>query len=181
MSGDGEKTLTFLQQFSHLLVSAFLWIPRLHMSMHLPITTVESGIHPVYFCTAHYIEMLLKAELPLVFSAFHMSGFTPSQICLQWITQCFWNYMDWSEICHYIATCIFLGPDYQVYMCISVFRHLQQDILKHTEAQDLQVFLKEEALHGFRVTDYLEYMESLELIYRPVLLKDMRNIGVQST
>lgn len=50
--------------------------------------------------------------------------------------------MDWSEISHYIATCIFLGPDYQVYMCISVFKHLEQDILKHTEAQDLQVFLK---------------------------------------
>ncbi|NWV09771.1 BROMI protein, partial [Ptilonorhynchus violaceus] len=134
MSGDREKTLMFLQQFSCLLVSAFLWLPRLHLSMHLPVTTVEYGIHPVYFCSAHYIEMLLKAELPLVCSAFHMSGFTPSQICLQWITQCFWNYMDWSEICHYIAICIFLGPDYQIYMCISVFRHLQQDILKHTEA-----------------------------------------------
>ncbi|NXF35797.1 BROMI protein, partial [Nyctibius bracteatus] len=181
MSGDGEKTLTFLQRFSCLLVSAFLWLPRLHISMHLPITTVESGIHPVYFCSAHHIEMLLKAELPLVFSAFHMSGFTPSQICLQWITQCFWNYMDWSEICHYIAICIFLGPDYQIYMCISVFRHLQQDILKHTEAQDLQVFLKEEALHGFRVSDYLEYMEGLEAIYRPMLLKDMKNIRVQNT
>ncbi|KFW68226.1 Protein broad-minded, partial [Pygoscelis adeliae] len=181
MSGDGEKTLTFLQRFARLLVSAFLWLPRLHISMHLPITTVESGIHPVYFCSAHHIEMLLKAELPLVFSAFHMSGFTPSQICLQWITQCFWNYMDWSEICHYIAICIFLGPDYQIYMCISVFRHLQQDILQHTEAQDLQVFLKEEALHGFRVSDYLEYMESLEAIYRPMLLKDMRNIRVQNT
>ncbi|NXJ80886.1 BROMI protein, partial [Trogon melanurus] len=179
MSGDGEKTLTFLQRFSCLLVSAFLWLPRLHVSMHLPATTVESGIHPVYFCSAHHVEMLLKAELPLVFSAFHMSGFSPSQICLQWITQCFWNYMDWSEICHYIAMCIFLGPDYQIYMCISVFRHLQQDILKHTEAQDLQVFLKEEALHGFRVSEYLEYMESLEATYRPVLLKDMRNIGVQ--
>ncbi|POI23682.1 hypothetical protein CIB84_012570 [Bambusicola thoracicus] len=113
--------------------------------MHLPITTVESGIHPVYFCSAHYIEMLLKAELPLVFSAFHMSGFTPSQVNDE------------------------------------ISRHLQQDILKHTEAQDLQVFLKEEALHGFRVTDYLEYMESLELIYRPMLLKDMRNIRVQNT
>ncbi|XP_032853984.2 protein broad-minded isoform X5 [Tyto alba] len=142
MSGDAEKTLTFLRRFSRLLVSAFLWLPRLHVSMHLPVTTVESGIHPVYFCSAHHIEMLLKAELPLVFSAFHMSGFTPSQICLQWITQCFWNYMDWSEICHYIA---------------------------------------EEALHGFRVSDYLEYMESLEAIYRPMLLKDMRNIGVQNT
>ncbi|XP_010584149.1 PREDICTED: protein broad-minded [Haliaeetus leucocephalus] len=181
MSGDGEKTLMFLQRFSHLLVSAFLWPPRLHKSMHLPITTVESGIHPVYFCSAHHIEMLLKAELPLVFSAFHMSGFTPSQICLQWITQCFWNYMDWSEICHYIAICIFLGPDYQIYMCISVFRHLQQDILKHTEDQDLQVFLKEEALHGFQVSNYLEYMESLEAIYRPMLLKDMRSIRVQNT
>ncbi|XP_010123351.1 PREDICTED: protein broad-minded [Chlamydotis macqueenii] len=181
MSGHGEKTLMFLQRFARLLVSAFLWLPRLHKSMHLPVTTVESGIHPVYFCSAHYIEMLLKAELPLVFSAFQMSGFAPSQICLQWITQCFWNYMDWREICHYIAICILLGPDYQVYMCISVFRHLQQDILKHTEAQDLQVFLKEEALHGFCVSDYLEYMESLETIYRPILSKDMRSIRVQNT
>uniref|UniRef100_A0A672TMF3 Protein broad-minded n=1 Tax=Strigops habroptila TaxID=2489341 RepID=A0A672TMF3_STRHB len=181
MSGDSEKTLMFLQQFSRLLVSAFLWLPRLHISMHLPVATVESGIHPVYFCSAHYIEMLLKAKLPLVFAAFHRSGFTPSQICLQWITQCFWNYMDWSEICHYITTCILLGPDYQIYMCISVFKHLQQEILKHTEAQDLQVFLKEEALHGFRVSDYLEYMQSLEAIYRPMLLEDMRNIRVQNT
>ncbi|XP_068866994.1 protein broad-minded isoform X4 [Aphelocoma coerulescens] len=181
MSGDREKTVTFLQQFSRLLVSAFLWLPRLHLSMHLPVTTLEYGIHPVYFCSAHHVEMLLKAELPLVCSAFHMSGFTPSQICLQWITQCFWNYMDWSEICHYIAICIFLGPDYQIYMCISVFRHLQQDILKHTEARDLQVFLKEEALHGFRVSDYLDYMETLEEIYRPMLLKDMRTIRAQNT
>ncbi|XP_074920009.1 protein broad-minded [Chelonoidis abingdonii] len=181
MSGEREKTLTFLQQFSSLLLSAFLWLRRLHVSVHLPIDTAESGIHPIYFCSAHYIEMLLKAELPLVFSAFHMSGFTPSQICQQWLAQCFWNYLDWSEICHYIATCIFLGPDYQIYMCISVFKHLQQDILQHTQTQDLQVFLKEEALHRFRVSDYLEYMESLEATYRPVLLRDMRNIRMQNT
>lgn len=48
--------------------------------MHLPVTTLEYGIHPVYFCSAHHVEMLLKAELPLVCSAFHMSGFTPSQV-----------------------------------------------------------------------------------------------------
>ncbi|XP_016068121.1 PREDICTED: protein broad-minded [Miniopterus natalensis] len=181
MLGDPEKTFQFLQQFSRLLTSAFLWLPRLHISRYLPVDTVESGIHPIYFCSTHYIEMLLKAEVPLVFSAFHMSGFAPSQICLQWITQCFWNYLDWIEICHYIATCIFLGPDYQVYICIAIFKHLQQDILQHTQTQDLQVFLKEEALHGFRVSDYFEYMEILEQNYRPVLLRDMRNIRVQST
>nr|XP_028579121.1 protein broad-minded [Podarcis muralis] len=181
MMGDREKTLNFLHQFSRLLVSAFLWIPRLHSSIHLPVDTAASGIHPIYFCSAHYVEMLLKAELPLVFSAFHMSGFTSSQICQQWLTQCFWNYLDWSEICHYIAICIFLGPDYQIYMCISVFKHLQQEILQHTQTQDLQVFLKEEALHGFQVSDYFKYMENLALTYRPVLLRDMKNIRVQNT
>ena len=50
------------------------------MQRYLPIDTIESGIHPVYFCSTHYIEMLLKAEVPLVFSAFHMSGFAPSQV-----------------------------------------------------------------------------------------------------
>lgn len=64
------------------------------------------------------------------------------KICLQWITQCFWNYLDWIEICHYIATCVVLGPDYQVYVCIAVLKHLQRDILQHTQTQDLQVFLK---------------------------------------
>ncbi|XP_037699195.1 protein broad-minded isoform X2 [Choloepus didactylus] len=146
MLGDKEKTFQFLQQFSRLLTSAFLWLPRLHISRYLPMDTIESGIHPIYFCSAHYVEMLLKAEVPLVFSAFHMSGFAPSQICLQWITQCFWNYLDWMEICHYIATCVFLGPDYQVYICIAIFKHLQQDILQHTQTQDLQVFLKINAL-----------------------------------
>ncbi|XP_070079792.1 protein broad-minded isoform X3 [Equus przewalskii] len=180
MLGNKEKTFRFLQQFSRLLTSAFLWLPRLHISRYLPNETIKSGTHPIYFCSTHYIEMLLKAEVPLVFSAFHMSGFAPSQICLQWITQCFWNYLDWIEICHYITTCVFLGPDYQVYICIAIFKHLQQDILQHTQIQDLQVFLKEEALRGFRVSDYFEYMEILEQNYRPVLLRDMRNIRVQN-
>lgn len=35
-----------------------------------------------------------------------------------------------------------MGPDYQVYMCVTALRHLQQDILQHTQTQDLQIFLK---------------------------------------
>ncbi|XP_068087481.1 protein broad-minded isoform X2 [Hyperolius riggenbachi] len=179
MSGDREKTLTFLQKCSSLLVSAYLWLPRLHISKHLPADIAQAGIHPIYFCTAHYIEMLMKAEVPLVFSAFRMSGFTPSQICQHWLSQCFWNYLDWNEICHYIAVCIVLGVDYQVYICLAIFTHLQQDILQHTQTQDLQAFLKEEAIHGFQVGDYLEYMESLEQKYRSMVLKDMRNFALK--
>lgn len=48
--------------------------------IHFSKEVAESGIPPVYWCTAHYVEMLLKAEVPLVHSAFKMSGFTPSQV-----------------------------------------------------------------------------------------------------
>ncbi|MFT7802979.1 protein broad-minded [Arapaima gigas] len=181
MSGDRERTRGFLLHFSRLLVSAFLWPARLHFSAHLPKELAESGIPPLYSCTAHYVEMLLKAEVPLVSSAFRMSGFTPSQICLQWLSQCFWNYLDWSEICHYLCSCVLLGPDYQVYMCVAVLKHLQQSILQHAQAQDLQVFLKEEPIHGFRVTEYLDFMEGLEQTYRPVVLEDMRTILLRVT
>uniref|UniRef100_A0A3Q2DIE3 Protein broad-minded n=1 Tax=Cyprinodon variegatus TaxID=28743 RepID=A0A3Q2DIE3_CYPVA len=136
----------------------------------------ESGITPVYWCTAHYVEMLLKAEVPLVHSAFRMSGFTPSQMCLHWLTQCFWNYLDWSEICMYICTCAVMGPDYQVYLCVAIFKHLQPEILERTQSQELQVFLKEEPIAGFKFSNYLEFMMGLERRYRKIILTDMDNI-----
>ena len=64
------------------------------------------------------------------------------QICQHWIRQCFWNYLDWNEICHYVCTCILLGEDYQVYMCVAIFKHLQRSILRKTQEKQLIVFLK---------------------------------------
>ncbi|XP_035280107.1 protein broad-minded isoform X1 [Anguilla anguilla] len=181
MLGDGERALAFLLRFARLLASTFLWPARLHRSAHLPREIAQSGIHPVYSCTAHYVELLLKAEVPLVSSAFRMSGFTPSQICLQWLGQCFWNYLDWPEICRYVATCVVMGPDYQVYVCIALLKHLQPDVLQHAQTQDLQVFLKEEPVQGFKVSNYLEYMEGLEQRYRAVVLADMKKITQEIT
>ncbi|CAG12959.1 unnamed protein product, partial [Tetraodon nigroviridis] len=176
MRGDAERSLRLLLNLSSLLVSAFVWPARIHASIHLPVAVAESGIPPVYWCTAHYVEMLLKAELPLVHAAFRMAGFTPSQMCLHWSAQCFWNYLDWAEICHYLSACVLMGADYQVYACVAVFRHLQPEILQRTQAQELQLFLKEEPIRGFRVCDYLPFMEELERSYRSVVLTAMENI-----
>ncbi|XP_044232280.1 protein broad-minded isoform X3 [Thunnus albacares] len=142
MCGDTERSLRLLLSLSSLLASAFIWPARIHASIHVPVAAAQSGIPPVYWCTAHYVEMLLKAEVPLVHSAFRMSGFTPSQMCLHWLTQCFWNYLDWTEICQYVSTCVLMGPDYQVYICVAVLKHLQPNILQRTQSQELQVFLK---------------------------------------
>uniref|UniRef100_A0A665V152 Protein broad-minded n=1 Tax=Echeneis naucrates TaxID=173247 RepID=A0A665V152_ECHNA len=170
MSGDADRSLHLLLNLSSLLASAFIWPAAIHASV------TESGIPPVYWCTAHYVEMLLKAEVPLVHSAFRMSGFTPSQMCLHWLTQCFWNYLDWTEICHYVSTCVLMGPDYQVYVCVAVFKHLQPHILQRTQSQELQVFLKEEPIQGFKFGNYLEWMEGLERRYRDVVLTDMKTV-----
>ncbi|XP_040920473.1 protein broad-minded isoform X3 [Toxotes jaculatrix] len=176
MAGDMDRSLQLLLSLSSLLTSAFIWPARIHSSVHVPVEAAESGIPPVYWCTAHYVERLLKAEVPLVHSAFRMSGFTPSQMCLHWLTQCFWNYLDWTEVCHYLSTCVVMGPDYQVYTCVAIFRHLQPDILQRTQSQELQVFLKEEPIQGFKVSDYLEFMEGLERSYRDTVLADMKII-----
>ncbi|XP_061563025.1 protein broad-minded isoform X2 [Cololabis saira] len=176
MAGNFDRSLHLLLNLSSLLTSAFIWPARIHASAHLPEEVADSGIPPVYWCTAHYVEMLLKAEVPLVHSAFRMSGFTPSQMCLHWLTQCFWNYLDWTEICHYICTCVVMGPDYQVYLCVAIFKHLQPEILQRTQSQELQIFLKEEPIQGFEFKNYLEFMLSLESSYRNIVLSDMKSI-----
>uniref|UniRef100_UPI0037E99F39 protein broad-minded n=1 Tax=Semicossyphus pulcher TaxID=241346 RepID=UPI0037E99F39 len=176
MAGDMDRSLSLLLNLSSLLTSAFIWPARIHASVHVPLEVAESGIPPVYWCTAHYVEMLLKAEVPLVHSAFRISGFTPSQMCLHWLTQCFWNYLDWTEICHYVSTCVVMGPDYQVYMCVAIFKHLKPDILQRTQSQELQVFLKEEPIQGFKVSNYLEFMEGLQRRHRHMVLTDMKTI-----
>ncbi|XP_013888484.1 protein broad-minded [Austrofundulus limnaeus] len=176
LTGNRDRSLNLLLNLSSLLTSAFIWPARIHTSVHFPQEVSESGVSPVYWCTAHYVEMLLKAEVPLVHSAFRMSGFTPSQMCIHWLTQCFWNYLDWTEICHYVCTCVLMGPDYQVYLCVAIFKHLQPEILQRTQSQELQVFLKEEPIWGFKFCNYLDFMLDLERSYRNVVLTDMKNI-----
>ncbi|XP_052817688.1 protein broad-minded-like isoform X1 [Mya arenaria] len=175
-NGNHDKAWDFLQGFSTLGASGYLWIPRLHASVHLPSALSASGIHPLFSSTGHNIEFILQIELPLVSSAFKMSGFTPAQICQHWITQCFWNYLDWLDICHYVITCLIHGVDYQVYICVAILRHLQRDIMSNMQTQNLLLFLKEEPINNFKISQNLKYMQDLEKKYRKIVLPDMLNI-----
>ncbi|XP_012936761.1 protein broad-minded [Aplysia californica] len=174
-NGNGERTWNFLHKFSALGCSGYMWMARLHAST-IPSGLLSSGISPMFSSTAHNIELLLQTELPLIASAFKMSGYTPSQICMHWLTQCFWNYLDWLDIVHYIVICVVLGVDYQVYLCVAILKHLQRDIFSHMQTQDLIIFLKEEAICNFHILDQMDYMKELEKKYRKIILADMMNI-----
>nr|CAB3266841.1 protein broad-minded-like [Phallusia mammillata] len=176
-SGNKDKSLQFLLKLSELFVSGYLWPARLHASIHLPPKVRLSGIPPLYYRSGHHIELIVQMELPLIYSAFRMSGYTPSQIAQHWLTQCFWNYLPWLQITHYVTTVLVMGCDYQVYICVSILKHLQQSILMHRQTQDLQVFLKENYIKGFSVGNWMEYMETLETKYRATVLQSMRNLA----
>ncbi|XP_060080662.1 protein broad-minded-like [Ylistrum balloti] len=176
-NGNIEKSWQFLYKFSTLGCSGYLWTPRLHSSVHLPSALMSSGISPLFSSTGHNIELILQIELPLVASAFRMSGYTPAQICVHWLKQCFWDYLDWQDICHYVCVCIVMGIDYQVYMCVAILRHMQKRIMEHMQTHDLIIFLKETALDGFHVSSNLRFMNELEKRYRKIVLSDMLNIS----
>lgn len=176
-NGNVDRSWNFLHRFSMLGSSGYLWITRLHSSVHLPTALMSSGIPPLFSSTGHYIEFVLQLELPLVASAFKMSGYTPAQICLHWLKQCFWNYFDWIDICHYVCICIILGVDYQVYLCVAIFKHIQKGIMEHMQTQDLIIYLKEQPITGFHVAKNLSYMHELEKRYRKTVLSDMLNIS----
>ncbi|XP_064641572.1 protein broad-minded-like isoform X2 [Lineus longissimus] len=176
MNGHKERAWKVLHKISCLIHSAYLWMRRLHNSAQLSPEIAASGIPPVCSATGHHIELLLQAEVPGVSSAFRMSGYTPSQICQHWVRQCFWSYLDWMDICHYVLVCLIMGVDYQVYICVAILKHLQPDILLHMQHQNLILFLKETPIKGFKVGDYLEFMQQLEKKYRHIVLPDIRQL-----
>ena len=88
MRGNYERTWRLLQSFSTLAVSAYLWGPRMHRSIHLRANIASSSIPPVLFSSCHNIELLLQIELPLVYPAFRMSGYTASQVHIIYCAVC---------------------------------------------------------------------------------------------
>ena len=145
-------TVKFLFNFYNLQLSPFLWSVRLYSNEHLLSSVYnKNGINILISTTCHYIEHILKIELPLIFSAFRMSGLAPSQICSHWLKQCFWNYLDWSDIVTYLSISIIFGVDYQTYYCVALLKHLNQKyesnnisqkIIQHHTYKDLQIYLK---------------------------------------
>jgi len=175
-SGNVDRTYKILSSFSSLLDSAFLWTQRTHCSKLLPCSFVLSGILPLYSVTCHDVELILQLELPHIHSAFRMSGCSSAQICQQWLNQCFWNYLDWPQICQYMTVCLVFGIDYQVYTCVAILRHLQHELMQQMQDKNLLVFLKEQPIHHFRIKDHLDYMMQLQEKFRDTVLTDMRSI-----
>ena len=183
--GDVNSSLRFVYNFSQRPSSPFIWWSRLYsVDDVLPVVYSTNGININLSTTCHYIELILKLELPLIFSAFRMSGLAPSQICLHWIKQCFWNYLDWKDIVAYLAICLVFGIDYQTYFCIAILKHLNeknlvrnmnQRIMQYHTNRNLLIFLRESQIVDFKIENSIEFMRDLEKKYRKYILTDIKD------
>ena len=105
--------------------------------------------------TAHLVGLILQREAPDVAAAlWGGEGQVPiAQVIRRWIEQCFWNYLDWSEIRSYLALCFTQGADYQVYYCVAILMHLGAEIVRHkwSGESSLWAMLMQQPIRGFTV------------------------------
>ncbi|KAI8803521.1 broad-minded protein-domain-containing protein, partial [Cladochytrium replicatum] len=142
-----QKTLEVLGEFAKWMPSLFVWHSRGIAYQSISKERSQSAgetrgtIPLVYSVLSHVVEGILEEELPSVSSAFTLAGCTPSQITQRWLRECFWNVLDFPDVCRYILLSLFCGVDYQIYFCLAVFKHLSDRVLAATRDQELIVFL----------------------------------------
>ncbi|KAJ3052354.1 hypothetical protein HK097_006475 [Rhizophlyctis rosea] len=131
----------------------------------------------------HLVEAIVETELPEVFSAFTLSGCTPSQICQRWIREVFWNVLPFREIANYVLLALAFGMDYMVYFCIALLRHASPRMMLATREQELILFLNEARYglgEGFATRDHVSFMQSLEVKYRVMVMTEMKTaVGLE--
>ncbi|KAJ3109647.1 hypothetical protein HDU97_003123 [Phlyctochytrium planicorne] len=172
-----EPALQFLERISGLMPAMFLWP---HRSVNFQKNANgRGGIPLIYSCSSHLVEAILGEELPPIFSAFTLSGCTPSQISQRWIRECFWNVLDFPEIINYLTLNIVCGVDYHIYICIALLKHLERPILAASREGNLITYLNEAGecnsdLSTFEAVNYLDFMRSLEEKYRETIFEEMQ-------
>ena len=77
--GDTPSTYDIAQWQNYKAWSNW-WMLNCQFQVHIPSALSSSGIPPLFSSTGHNIEFVLQMELPLVSSAFKMSGYTPAQV-----------------------------------------------------------------------------------------------------
>lgn len=78
VDGEPSKAEAFLSVFVDTMAAMYLWPQRSLMSSLLK--TDRDEIPLLYSTSCHLVELIIEAELPNVFSAFTLSGCTPSQV-----------------------------------------------------------------------------------------------------
>ncbi|KAJ3159385.1 hypothetical protein HDU86_001703 [Geranomyces michiganensis] len=173
LDGQVSNTTDFLTLVAGYMPSMYLWPQRAHRSRLLNLSRMEIPL--LYSTCCHMVEYIVEAELPTLFSAFTLSGCTPSQITQRWMREMFWNTLPLEQIANYLLLALTFGSDYQIYFCVALLAHVAPQVLVATRDHELITFLHEAEAVGatFDVGEYLGLMKELEVKYRGIVMEEM--------
>ncbi|XP_076320319.1 protein broad-minded-like [Tachypleus tridentatus] len=127
----------------------------------------------IYSTLLQELDFLVSAAFPTIYNAFQMNGVLPSMIFHHWLGQCYWNYLDWPEICRWVSLLLLWGGDFVLYHAVAVLKHLEHHILQFAKKQQLLVSLKEKPIQGFQLLKYMHLIEDLNLQYHNHIETDL--------
>ncbi|XP_067121019.1 protein broad-minded-like [Centruroides vittatus] len=135
----------------------------------------DTKLQLIHAFLSQYFEVILEETVPFIYSAFQSAGIPPSIILWNWTSQCFWNYLDWNEICHWLIFTICNG-DCILYFSVAILRHLKQDILKHAQENSLLDYLRESAIHNFKLCNHIMFILELFEKYHHCIKENIHKI-----
>ncbi|XP_017886047.1 protein broad-minded-like isoform X2 [Ceratina calcarata] len=157
--GNIERCKTFITQLIQFPITMFLW-PNLGKVVD-KYTREECGIQ---FTFMQLLESIVSTELAHTkFALKSTSGMNWSLICNSMVLQCFWGFLPWSEIKHFIAVCVLFSPDYIIYYCASLLNHCQRAIMENVTAR--RIWPDYIDFEDYRCHHYFKFMDMLDKRY----------------
>ena len=116
---DKDQAVSFLRNYSKNSKSDLVWSAR----------TNGTSAHRLLTWVGHWTNRLVEIEFPNLHSSFTFSGFPIGVITQLWLEQCFLNYLKTESILSWIVSVIVLGPDYSIYMVVTLLKFIEKDII----------------------------------------------------
>lgn len=153
-SGSVEKSQVFLSLVSTLPTAPLMWP---FLGEHLFLAQIGAVLETIVF-----------EEMPAVFLSLQKIGLSWWQLCRTWISQCWWNVLDWPQICHWFTLCILHQSDHLVYFCVALLQANQDRILIMTHQGTTHEIIKH-PLEKFQMADARNFIDKLHKKYHNAL------------
>ncbi|XP_044747969.1 uncharacterized protein LOC123309123 isoform X2 [Coccinella septempunctata] len=112
---------------------------------------------------------VLMAENTTIYTALKMSSFSSKMIVKKWLGQCFFNILDFREICNFLIFSVLCPLEYSVYYMMCLFIHNKSRICRMTHTPSMNNLLNIISLDDFKLSSYLPRINELSTRYKNVI------------
>ncbi|GLV35386.1 hypothetical protein CBL_01464 [Carabus blaptoides fortunei] len=161
--GNMERTKIVLQCMVHLPVTPYIW----------SVFGKEMSIKRNWEYASHFEHTLsiLIEDLEIFKPALESAGISWNALTRNWIDQCYFNVLEWSELCNFLAMAVLFPPEHVLYYLICTAQHLQARFLNTFISNDLTTYQRIFNLDGFRINDWIGSMDQMGKQYKNILSK----------